>query len=188
MSSLTSSADPIQATVDILQWAQRSAPSDLFLAGFGASQAGFGSDLPGLTSETIQYYPSGTNPDRIKRSGDVEPSEKNQNQRLSQISLYVSSPVDNSTDKHSAKGDAEISSTTSIEIWTNDATTTHNYLRSIMDFLADFETDNGTSTPFVDIYPDQDIVDDRDQAFYYGGFAVESLGVRLEEYRDLGSP
>jgi hypothetical protein len=186
MGSLTSSVDPVTATIDILQWATRSAPSDLLLAGFGASQAGFGSDLPGLTSETTEYYPGGADPDRIKRDEDVDPSDKQQNQRLSQVSLYVGPATDGETDKFSAAGDALVVNTTAIEIWTSDSTTTHNWLRDLMDLFGEFSADNGTSTPFYEVYPDQGIVDNRPQGFYYGGFNPESLNVRLEEHREIG--
>lgn len=152
--SVTSSTDPVQAIVDILQNASAS-----------------------------DWASGGSTPDRIERTESSEPSTKQRSQRRSDVSLYVFSPAEGDLSKFSADDDGIQTETAQVDVYTDDSDTTNNYASDVISITADYATDNEQQTAWTDIWPTTP-VDTTGQAFYYGGFAIISVQIRLRRHFD----
>jgi len=152
--SVTSSTDPVQTIVDILDDASSS-----------------------------DWANGGSIPDRIERTENSDPSDKARSQRLSDISLYVFSPADGDLSKFSADDDAIQTETAQVDIYTDDSDTTNNYASDVISITGGYSSDNEQETAWTDIWPTTP-VDNTGQAFYYGGFAVISVQIRLQRHFD----
>jgi len=151
--SVTSDQDPVGACVDILD------------------------EVPASS------WPDSTAPTRIERSETSTPAQKEGDQRLTDVSVYVAAPVDGDLRKHHAAGGLEERHTVAVQVWTNDSATTDAYARTIRDVAAAYHADNNDRTAWVDVRP-QSGVDDRAGSFYVGGYAVETVRIRFLGFRD----
>ena len=152
--SVTSATDPVQAIVDVLD-----------AAGVG------------------DWANGGAEPDRLERTESSEPSDKTRNSRLGDVSLYVFSPADGDLQKFSADDDALQTEVVQVDVYTDDADVTNNFASDVISIVADYATDNAQETAWVDIWPTTP-TDNTGQAFYYGGFAIISVQIRLRRHFD----
>lgn len=151
--SVTSATDPVTAVIDILD-----------------NEAGNWTNAYG-------------NPDRIERSENSDPGEKQRDARLTDVSLYVHSPAEGTREKFSADDDAVQTEVVLVECYTNDDGKSNDYISDVVSFTAQYATDNSDQTSWVTIWPESDN-DQTAQAFYFSGFAVIAERVRLMRHDD----
>ena len=153
--SVTSAKDPVAAVVDILE------------------------------NEAASAWPSNTAPDRIERAEESTPSEKEGDQRRSQVSLYVQNLSDGDLRKQHAAGGLDERYVVEIQVWTGNSADTDAYYRAIIeDIMPAYYTDNANLTSFYDIAPESS-ADARAGSFSATGFAIETARVRLWGFRDV---
>ena len=153
--SVTSTKDPVQAVVDILD------------------------------NEAASAWPSNTAPDRIERAEESDPSQKEGDQRRSQVSLYVQNLADGDLRKQHAAGGLDERYVIEVQVWTGDSADTNAYYRAIIeDIMPAYYTDNNDLTNFYDIAPESS-GDARAGSFHTSGFAIETARVRLKGFRDV---
>jgi len=124
-------------------------------------------------------------PDRIQRKEDSEPNERQKDTRLSQVSLYVWSPVEADLQKWSAEGETDQQETVRVDVMTNNATDSNAYAGDVVDILRSYTNDNKSQTEWVDIWPDG-IDDSTSQGFYRSAFYP--IGVTITLRRNVTEP
>lgn len=136
-----------------------------------------------LENESGNWTHADGDPDRIERSEKSEPSEKQRNTRLEDVSLYVFSHDVGNLRKFDAAGSIHQTEVCQVDIYTNDASKTNTYQSDVIQFLQQYANDNQSSTDWVDIWPTTPI-DNTAQAFYREGFAIISVQCRLEDHNN----
>jgi len=128
-------------------------------------------------------WPGNTNPNRIERAETSTPSEKEGDQRRSQVSIYIQQTGDADYTILSAGSGTDATHVVDAAVWTSDESTAFTYGRAIQEIAATYATDNVDRSAFVDIFPDT-TTDGRAGVFWSGGFAIYSVGIAFRGYRD----
>jgi len=152
--SVTSASDPVKTIIDLL---------DNTAAG--------------------DWDQGGSTPDRIERSEVSDPSEKMRDARLTEVSLYVFSPVESDLRKFDAEGNIDQTERVQVDIFAEPASTTNNYASDVVDIINDYTNDNSSKTVWTDIWPEN--VDDQSaHGFQTMSFTPISVQIRLRRYAD----
>lgn len=195
--SVTSSTDPVQAVVDILQHAGGGTEDYATVAvDDGETTAVEGTDttedvlveggllLSGDLLVTDNPWPGDT-PDRIERQSASEPNEKRRDQRRTHVSLYVGViGGDGQLSKHSMDGDYTHDMTPVVDVYTGSEATAYSYAFAAADILADYSADNGDRTAFVDLFPEGTVQDYRATDFTVGQFSIVRVPASSLYYND----